>query len=527
MRIAAFDLGSNSFHMILVETRPDGSFVPIAKEREMLRLGDLVAKTGELGTEGRERAFEVIRRFKTIADTHEADQIVAVGTSALREAHDGPEFVDSVRRKLGLTIHIIDGIQEATAIFNAIRASVVLDPAPALALDLGGGSLELMLGDTAGLAFAASVKLGVGRLTSMFFESDPPVESELSEARRYIEQELEPVLSELAEFGPRLLIGSSGTFIAIAAIAATMRDGSEPDHLNHLTVSYEDVVSASKRVLTETKANRAKIRGTDARRAELLPAGFLVLIHIMERLGMHEITISGWALREGLILRTIAEHDPTDFGDDPRSIRRSSVLSLCHRCNWNRDHSVQVAELATQIFDATMVLHEMSARERELLEFGALMHDLGEHISRTNHDRHSAYLITNGDLRGFTPKEVRILTMLARYHLRGSEKSVAKDPVLNSVELEHLLKLIGILRIADAFDASHSGEVMKVEVCELLGRRVLFSLAVKNEAELELWSMHRKKQLFERVFDVECETRLERSRMSKLTALLASDIGLS
>ncbi len=513
--------------MILVETRPDGSFVPIAKEREMLRLGDLVARTGELGSDGRERALEVVRRFKTIVDTHQADQIVAVGTSALREAHDGPAFVDSVRRKLGLTIHVIDGIQEATAIFNAIRASVVLDPSPALALDLGGGSLELMLGDTAGLAFAASVKLGVGRLTSMFFETDPPTEAELTKARRYIERELDPVLSELTDFDPKLLIGSSGTFIAIASIAATMRDGSEPDHINHLTVSYDDVVAASKRVLTETKANRAKIRGTDSRRAELLPAGFLVLIHVMERLEMKEITISGWALREGLILRAIAEHDPTDFGNDPRSIRRSSVLSLCHRCNWSREHSVQVASLAMQIFDEMSDSHAMTDRERELLEFGALMHDIGEHISRTNHDRHSAYLVSNGDLRGFTPKEVRMLALLVRYHLRGSEKAVAKDTLLTDTDVDNLLKLIGILRVADALDASHSAEVTKVVATWLSNRRILLSLTARNDAELELWSLHRKKVLFERVFGIECETRLERSRPSTLTALLSTDIGLS
>ena len=513
--------------MILVETRPDGSFVPIAKEREMLRLGDLVARSGELGAAARDQAFEVIRRFKTIADTHQTDEIVAVGTSALREARDGPAFVDNVRRRLGLTIHIIDGIQEAATIFSAIRASVVLDPAPALALDLGGGSLELMLGDTTGLAFAASVKLGVGRLTSLFFQSDPPTDAELARARQHIEQELDPVLRELSEFGPKLLIGSSGTFIAIAAISATMRDGAEPDHLNHLTVSYEDVVDASKRVLTETRANRAKIRGSDARRAELLPAGFLVLIHIMERLGMHEITISGWALREGLILRTISEHDPTEFGDDPRSIRRSSVLSLCHRCNWNREHSMQVAQLALQIFDETFDLHNMSSRERELLEFGALMHDVGEHISRTNHDRHSAYLISNGDLRGFTPKEIRVLALLARYHLRGSDKTVTKDPLLSADDREKLLQLIGILRIADALDASRSHEVMKVEIRQLHRDQMLFTLTVRNDAELELWAMQRKKQLFERIFGVDCETELVSSRSSKLTALIADDVGLS
>lgn len=513
--------------MILVETRPDGSFVPIANEREMLRLGDIVARDGALGGEARERAFEVIRRFKTIADTLEADQIVAVGTSALREAEDGPEFVSMVRRKLGLAIHIIDGIQEAATIFTAIRSSVVLDPAPALALDLGGGSLELMLGDTSGLQFASSVKLGVGRLTSMFFHADPPTDAELTEARSHINRELDPVLLELAEYRPRLLIGSSGTFIAIASIAATLRDGVPPDHINHLTVSYKDIEDASKRVLSENRSSRAKIPGADARRSELLPAGFLVLLHIMERLDMHEITISGWALREGLILRTIAEHDPTDFGDDPRSIRRSSVLSLCHRCNWNREHGVKVAELAMAVFDATESLHEMTDRDRELLEFGALMHDLGEHISRTNHDRHSAYLISNGDLRGFRQNEIRLLTLLARYHLRGGEKSVQRDAVLGDVDLEALSKLIGILRIADAFDASHSGEVLKVRVIRSSEDTVQFLLTVRTDAELELWSMRRKQEFFERVFNVHCETKLEQSRVRKLTPVLSGEIGLS
>lgn len=492
----------------------------------MLRLGDVVAQTGELGPDGRDRAFAVLRRFKALADTQQTDQIVAVGTSALREAEDGPEFVATVRRKLGLTIHIIDGIQEATTIFTAIRASVVLDPAPALALDLGGGSLELMLGDASGLQYAASAKLGVGRLTSMFFASDPPNESELSKARRHIDKELESILDELAEFGPRLLIGSSGTFIAIAAIAATLRDGATPEHLNHLTVSYEDVVAASKRVLAETKANRSKIPGADARRAELLPAGFLVLLHIMERLDMHEITISGWALREGLILRTIAEHDPTDFGDDPRSIRRSSVLSLCHRSNWNRPHAVQVATLAVSIFDSTKSLHRMGERERELLEFACLMHDIGEHISRTNHDRHSAYLISHGDLRGFTPAEVRMLALLARYHLRGNEKAMSKDVALGANDIANLPKLSAIMRIADALDASHSGEVSKVTVAAVDAGVLIFSLQVRNDAELELWSMHRKQSMFERVFGVKCEVHLERVERRKLTALTIGEIGL-
>lgn len=512
--------------MIVVETRPDGSFIPIAKEREMLRLGDVVARDGELGSEARERAFEVIARFKTIAETHQTDEIVAVGTSALREAADGPTFVATVRRRLGLDIHIIDGIREATTIFRAIRASIVLDPAPALALDLGGGSLELMLGDASGLQFAASAKLGVGRLTTMFFSNDPPTESEIDKAKHHIETELHSILDELTEFAPKLLIGSSGTFISIATIAASLRDGKSPDHINHLTVGYDDILVAQRRVLAETRAARAKIPGADARRTELLPAGFLVLTHVMERLGMSEFTVSGWALREGLILETIAKHDLADFSNDPRSIRRSSVLSLCHRSNWNREHGDQVARFALEIFDATVSLHHMGARDRELLDFGALMHDIGEHISRTHHDRHSAYLIANGDLRGFTPTEIRMLALLARYHLRGSEKSMKRDGALSDTDHETLRYLIGILRIADALDASHSDEVISLDIHEKGAGTLEFSLLTRNDAELELWSMRRKQSFFERVFHVTCETVLDNSREHRLTALISSNSGL-
>lgn len=525
MRIAAFDLGSNSFHMIVVETRPDGGFVPIAKEREMLRLGDLVARRGELGHDARDRALEVLRRFKSVADAHDTAQVVAVGTSALREAKDGPMLVASVRRRLGVSIHIIDGIEEARTIFTAIRASVVLDPAPALAIDLGGGSLELMLGDATGLQHAASAKLGVGRLTTMFLSDDPPSDDGIERARAHVRKELAPILDGIASFAPRLLVGSSGTFIAIARIAATLRDGTTPEHLNHLAVSDRDIRCAAARVVGVKASARLKVPGVDARRADLLPAGFLVLEHVMERLGFHSFTVSGWALREGLVLRTIAAHDRTELSDDPRSIRRSSVLSLCHRSNWNREHAVAVADLAMRLFDECTELHGLGERERELLEFGALMHDIGEHISKTNHDRHSAYLVANGNLRGFTPGEVRLLSLLVRHHLRGSEKAIKADAGLGGRDKDVLVRLVAILRVADALDASHRREIRELHA-HVGHDSVDLALRARDDAELELWSFRRKRALFERVFGVACRASVERRDAPALTELESGASGL-
>ena len=197
MRIAALDLGSNSFHMIVVETRPDGSFAPLIREREMLRLGDLVARDRVIGRQATDAAIAVVSRFKAIAEANGAEEIIALGTSAIREALDGGLLVDRVRVETGVKIVVVDGTREAELIFRAIRSSVLIDPGPALAADLGGGSLELSVGDRSELAFATSVHLGVGRLTAELVANDPPSDKDLKRLRGRIAGTIAPVLDEI------------------------------------------------------------------------------------------------------------------------------------------------------------------------------------------------------------------------------------------------------------------------------------------------------------------------------------------
>ena len=190
MRIAALDLGSNSFHLLVVETRPDGSFVPLVREKEMLRLGDVVAREGVLTDEAIEAAIDTVRRFKTMADIQQIDEIVAMGTAALREAANGPAAVERIEEETGVTIKVVSGIREAQLIFDAVRASVLIDPGPALCADLGGGSLELSVGDRLGLMYATSLHLGVGRLTAELVRTDPPTKKDRSRLRDRISRSL-------------------------------------------------------------------------------------------------------------------------------------------------------------------------------------------------------------------------------------------------------------------------------------------------------------------------------------------------
>ena len=174
MRIAALDLGSNSFHLLVADAHPDGTFEPLVQEKEILRLADNVTRNGRIGEEAADQAVEVVSRFRALAESVDAHEIVACATSALREAEDSAALVDRIEGEAGVRVEVISGKEEARLIFAAVRASVVIDPAPALALDLGGGSLELMVGDQLGLAWSKSVKLGVGRLSAELVRDDPP-----------------------------------------------------------------------------------------------------------------------------------------------------------------------------------------------------------------------------------------------------------------------------------------------------------------------------------------------------------------
>jgi exopolyphosphatase/guanosine-5'-triphosphate,3'-diphosphate pyrophosphatase len=507
VRISSLDLGSNSFHLIVVEARLDGSFAPLVTEKAMLRLGDRVARHGDIGEEATREALTVLSRFRAISDAHRADEIVAVGTSALREATDGVEFIERVRAVTGIDVQLIDGVEEAKLIFLAVRASVLIDRPPAIAADLGGGSLEIIVGDQGGLSFAASARLGVGRLTAELVTSDPPSAADRRRLTERISGELAPVLAEVREFKPQMLIGSSGTFVCLARMAAFGQGRGVVDSMNQLTVCRADLLRVREQINALPVVERAKLPGCDQRRAELLPAGIAVLDHLMAETGVDELTVSEWALREGMVIRAIGAHDRADLAEDPRAIRRASILSLCRRSNWRQPHARQVALLATKLFDATAPLHELAAGDRELLELGALAHDIGEHVSRNDHDRHTSYLIENGGLRGFSPEEIRILSALGRFHIRGNPRPGGSEAYasLDDAARRRAVRLTALLRLADALDATHSGVVSSLTATPDGAGHWRVVIAAKGDAELEQWTFRRKKDLFERTFEVTCD----------------------
>jgi exopolyphosphatase/guanosine-5'-triphosphate,3'-diphosphate pyrophosphatase len=505
VRIAAFDLGSNSFHLLIADAHPDGTFEPLATDKEMLRLGSAVAATGEIGKIGALGAVDVVRRFRAMAASKGADEIVACATAAFREGADSLAVVDRIEAETGVKVRVISGREEARLIFDAVRASVVMDPGPALALDLGGGSLEVMIGDGRGLDWATSLKLGVARLTAAHVRSDPPSAGDCRRVINAVTKAIQRVLPDIELRRPHMAIGSSGTLETLIRMAATRRAGTQPSSINQLSVKRRELEALAGWLLAMTSAERAALPGVDVRRADLLPSGALLLTTVLELTGLDEIVGCEWALREGMVLDAIGHHSRAEWDPDPRAMRRDSVLSLCRRCGWNQVHSSKVARLAVELFDGMSVLHDLPTIDRDLLEFGALLHDIGEHVSADSHDRHTAYLIENGRLRGFSPEEIDVLVCLGRFHKRGTPKA-SFEPFarLKEARQRRVMQLVALLQVADALDRSHGGPVRDVHVYATADA-VEVVVEADDDIDLELWGLRRKRDLFERVFGVRLE----------------------
>ena len=502
MRIAAVDMGSNSFHLLVVEAHPDGSFDVLLRDKDVLRLGEVVTRTGTIPDADVERVLDTLRRFAGMAASIDVSATVACATSAMREADNSAAVVDLVREETGIEVEVISGRREADLIFSAVRASLDLEPGPAVCFDLGGGSLEVTVGDNAGLLWSTSVHLGVGRLSTQFVAGDPPTAAELAAVDERVREVLDPLAEEILAFQPRKVVGTSGTFLDLARMATAHRTGSVPTSLNQLLVARADLEAVHARVIATNAAGRAKVAGLDARRADQIPVGSQVLLSILDRFGFDELVVGEWALREGIVLDAIRRHEVAEWTNDAAAVRRSSVLGLARRCNVDEVHADQVAALATSLFDQTRALHGLADGDRELLEHAAVLHDIGEHVAVEAHHKHTAYLIEHGKLRGFPPEDIAVLSTLGRYH-RGNDPKASFDPFgsLSSSRRGETLRLLALLRLADGLDRGHAASVDAVEVDLSTDGKARLLLQAEGDVDLEVWGVRRKRDLFERLFD--------------------------
>jgi exopolyphosphatase/guanosine-5'-triphosphate,3'-diphosphate pyrophosphatase len=491
MRIAAIDIGTNSIHMIVVKVRPDLSFEVIDREKDMVRLGAGGLGGRSLTPTATAAAFQTLAKFRRLAESHKVDEIVAAATSATREADNGGDFIAEVDRQTGIRIKVISGTEESRLIHLAAGYGVDIGASTGVVVDIGGGSVEVTLGTAAQMTLGKSFKVGVIRLTERFVNSDPLSGSDERRLVKHLNREMGSYLDQVAARGFDRLIGTSGTILSLGALASA--DGGAPiEELRNRRVSAKSLHKLRKRLTTLTLEDRLAVPGLDPRRADLSVAGSVLLDTIVRRLGGQELTLCDLALREGLILdyirRNSARIRKVERYPD---VRRRSVVELGERCGYWSEHAQQVARLALAIFDQTRSVHGLSDRERDWLEYGALLHDIGVHISYERHHRHSYYLIKNGDLRGFDPQEIEIIALIARYHRQATPKKSHEGYGDLAGPMRRAVKaLAAMVRLAEGLDRSHSQALSGIDLFPR-GDDYLARLRTNGDAELELWAAHR------------------------------------
>jgi exopolyphosphatase/guanosine-5'-triphosphate,3'-diphosphate pyrophosphatase len=498
MRIAAIDCGTNSIHMIVVQIRPDLSFEVIDREKEMVRLGSGGLGGKALTAEAMAGALQTFGRFRRLAESHQVEEILAAATSAVREAENGGEFLAAVERDTGIKPQVISGTEEARLIHLAAVYGVDVAGASVVVVDIGGGSVEITHGAGASLRAAKSFKVGVIRLTERFVHTDPISKRDERKLVRHIGDELAKYLRDITSAGFDRVIGTSGTILSVGTVASAERRRAS-DEIRNLRVSAKQIHRFRKDVTHHSIGERMKMPGLDPRRADLIVAGAVLLDTILQKLEATEITLCDFALREGLVLDYIQRNRKhiAQAGQYP-DVRRRSVIELAERCSYWSEHASQVARLSLSIFDQTRSVHGLTDREREWLEFAALLHDIGTHISYPRHHKHSYYLIKNGHLRGFEPAEAEIIALIARYHRKGPpKKSHAEFGALGAKRRRAVRTLAAILRFAETLDRSHSQAVTGVELHDR-GAEYLIKLRTTGDAELELWAAQRQISPLER-----------------------------
>ena len=493
-RIAAVDIGTNSIHMIVAELRKRDYRV-VDKEKEMVQLGLGSLDGAPLNDDAMNRAIAALTKMAAVAKGWEVDEVIAVATSAVREAPNRRDFLKRVRDEAGIRVRVISGEEEADYIYRAVRSAVDLDGSTALCIDVGGGSVEFIVATASEIYFTASEPLGALRLAQRFRLEDAPSPTDVEACRQFIGQHLRRIHKRIRPIGVDYAIGTSGTIQALTGLTSPP----DPQGTSGLRALKRDAVEEIVRKMSSmSAAARVEKLGLDEKRAHNIVAGGLVVCEVLGMLELPSMLACPVAIREGIIESARSAKRGTD--EERSSLRRKSVLALADRSACDRRHAQHVARLARRIFNQTRDLHRLDDASAELLEHAAILHESGMQVSDRGYHKHTYYLIRHADLRGFTEEQLVIVANVARYH----RKAPPADDHANLIELseeqrDEVEKLSAILRIAEGLDRSHRQSVRDVAV--RANGQVKFVVRARSDAAMEIASAAKRAKYFAELFE--------------------------
>ena len=481
--LAAIDVGTNAVRLELARVLPDGSLETLHQERDPVRPGEGLFKTGIIKREVADRLLSTLRRYSALCRRYDA-RVKAVATSAVREAKNREEIVRRARREAQLTLEVISGREEARLIcLGVLHGTPPLKRS--ICIDIGGGSTEVAFAFGEHPKELWSVTLGAVRLTELFGLSGKVTNKQLKLMRRFAREAAEEALPRRIARGPSTALGSSGTIQAVVGFA-------RKEGVGHATT--KEISRAVEELAEMDMPKRRKY--LDPRRADIVVAGAVILEALLKHLKLDAITAVDRGLRDGLLRdmvrrRKVGQHD--------ESLHHAAV-AVGLRFGFGQQHCEQVTRLALALFDDLASLHQLPASARPWLEVGALLHDVGNAINYQRHHKHSQYLIQNADLPGLSDRERMVIGCIARFH-RRSAPTLGHEGMagLTPQEARVVRKCATLLRVADSLDRSHRQPISKI-AASVKGSKVVVRLSSRTPIDLELWDAEHELPLFREVF---------------------------
>ncbi len=494
IRIAAIDIGSNSVRQIVADVSPTGQIRVVDEMKAMPRLGEGLEATGSLSPTAIDAAVTAVHRMVMLANQLSAARIEIVATSAVRDAANGADFTGKVEALTGRPVRILSGEEEALLCYRSALAHFELGAGRTVVMDIGGGSLELVLAKDGLIERVASLPFGAVRLTERFLM--PKVNARRVRAlREHVREGLRRAVP-VKDWRGAQVIGSGGTFTNLAGIVLSRQHvAARSPHGTRVTrVELEHVLDWLQRLDSN---ERAHVPGLNPARADIIVAGLAVAAEVLSRFDPRDLLTSAYGIREGLLLEAARV---TPVAADPGVVRERSVREFAERCRYEEPHARQVQALSLQLFDALAPRLQLDPRDRQLLADAALLHDVGYHINYEKHHKHSFHLISHAELLGMTPAEQTVVAHVARYH-RGTPPKLKHRGFaqLDRASREKVVKLAALLRFADGMDRGHVAAVgtLRVKLANDALRVSVVEAEGATNVRLECWGASRKRQLLE------------------------------
>lgn len=441
--VAAVDLGSNSFHMVLAQN-DFGKLRILDKMRDRVRLAEGLQPDGGLDKDARKRAVACLERFGERLQDISATQVRVVGTNTLRIVKNASDFLAELRSAIGHPIDIISGREEARLIYLGVAHDVVESGGKRLVVDIGGGSTECIIGERLDPIAADSLHMGCVTFSKRFFPNGKMRADALKDAELAAAMELRSIKRSYRDLGWEHAIGASGTVTAIHQILRTngFADG----------ITWPGLDWLRKTVLASGRTSRLELAGLEEDRRDVLPGGLAILISVFRSLKIDRMDASTGALREGVLYDLLGRSNEKD-------IRERTVQSMAKRYDADPAQIDRVLKTALRLLEQLAGVWQLDFdRSARFLTWAAHLHEIGLAVTYSGYHKHGEYLIEHSDMPGFSRGEQRILARLVRVHRRRFKPEVFEDLSVLNGQATSVHRLAIILRLAVALNRSRSDE---------------------------------------------------------------------